>query len=497
MRHLLISALFSVVSLVADTSSDFLLSSLAWSDRYWDEQAGFVRSLDGSSRHLVRETSWYALGLLQRDRAGDRPRAVKALEAVLSKQFHERDERWDGTFYRAPEEPHPTPLAEMWRNYDPNWREFIGATFALVLFNHRKQIPPQLATRLEASILSAIAGEIHERRLSTRYTNISLMYGFLWNYGATSLGRKDWIGPSEEWIDIVYRQFKEYGAFDEFNSPTYYGVDLYGLALWRVHGSTTAVREKGAEMETGLWRSIASFYNAGLKNIAGPYDRSYGMDMHKYVNLAGLWMRTLLEEDQAPFPPLKEPLEHGNDLLFAPCVVSLGAIIPAEALAALRKFPGEHQVKQELPGNRVATAWIGERLMLGAEFTGGTRDAGSPGNQFHPATIHWRMPDGDIGWVRLIQCPRVDAKAARNVLTITTTRGDSRFRVFAPPHDRNIAALAVKLTNSSWKLPGLTVSVDTDATGFDAEHDGDYLVITYRNATRLRLIADLESARVN
>ena len=54
--------------------------------------------------------------------------------------------------------------------------------------------------------------------------------------------------------------------------------------------------------KVALWTDIADFYHPGLRNIAGPYDRSYGMDMETYVAFSGLWMRALLPADKAPFP---------------------------------------------------------------------------------------------------------------------------------------------------------------------------------------------------
>jgi hypothetical protein len=475
-------------------SRALLLSALEWGDRNWDEPAGLMRSLDSRGggdppRHLVRETSWYALGLLQRGGGGDRERAIRALNGVLDKQFHEPGKRWDGTFYRAPEEQHPTATAEMWNDYDPNWREFIGTTFAIILLDWREKLPPQLAKRMEDSIQSAIEGEMHEGRLKPGYTNIALMYGFLWNHAATHWNHKEWIRPSEDWIAAVNRGFREYNAFEEFNSPTYYGVDLYGLALWRVHGSSQEIRDMGAGIEATLWRSIASSYHAGLKNIAGPYDRSYGMDMRRYLSLTGLWMRTVLPSDAAPFPVLKEPLEHANDLMFAPCAVSLGTKIPADAMKNFREFLGERLVRQEIPGHRVATAWLGTTVMLGGEFTGMTRDAGTYRSQFHPATVHWKTPDGDVGWIRLVQCPREDASADRNMLTIMTAAGDSRFRI-------SVAGLqATKITLDHWTLPGLSVKIETDARGGDVSPGDQYVEVVYRGATRFLLKTTPASAR--
>ncbi|MDQ2948374.1 MAG: hypothetical protein M3Y27_20965, partial [Acidobacteriota bacterium] len=433
----------------------------------------------------VRETSWYALGLLQRDRPGDRARAIRALDAVLGQQFHEPGERWDGTFYRAPEEAHPPPTAQMWTDYDPNWREFIGTTFALILLDHRTQLPPELTLRLGKSIQQSIAGEIQENRLKASYTNISLMYGFLWNYAAKQFNRPEWIRPSENWTRAVYQGFKEHNAFNEFNSPTYYGVDLYGLSLWRVHGGTPAIRQMGADMEAALWRSIAQFYHAGLKNMAGPYDRSYGMDMRRYVSLLGLWLRTVLPANTAPFPELREPLEHADDLMFAPCAVSVATKIPEDAMAHFRKFQGERLVEQRITGERVATAWIGKDVLLGAESTGFTKESGSPRSQFHPVTIHWTVPSGaqkeDVGWIRLIQSPRINARAERDKITITAI-GDARFRISAPGLQPS------RIVRDHWVLPGLTVDVDTDARSAEVVPGDGYVDVVYHQATRYKLI---------
>ena len=108
----------------------------------------------------------------------------------------------------------------------------------------------------------------------------------------------DWKKQSTEWTEAVYKLYKQYGAFFEYNSPTYCGVDIYGLALWRSYGSTPRIRSIGSEMEAGLWRDIATLYQPELRNISGPYDRAYGMDMESYVSVDGVWMRTVLDAKQ-------------------------------------------------------------------------------------------------------------------------------------------------------------------------------------------------------
>jgi hypothetical protein len=49
------------------------------------------------------------------------------------------------------------------------------------------------------------------------------------------------------------------------NRRSNFGVDLYGLALWRSYGSTPRLRACGSEMEAGLWRDIANLYQPELR----------------------------------------------------------------------------------------------------------------------------------------------------------------------------------------------------------------------------------------
>jgi len=460
-------------------------ASMHWDEQFFDPAIHLVRRPAGGQhdtlalRHLVRESSWYALGLLMRDAPGDRQRASGILDAVLQQQFRTRGVRWYGTFRRSPEEPDPTAKTEMWRGYDPNWREFIGTTFALILREYPERIPPTLAKRLYASIDLALQGEIDERRLAPGYSNIALMYGFLWDFAAQHDQNAVWQKQSAGWVESVYRLFKQHESFEEYNSPTYYGVDLYGLALWRDLGSSGRMRSLGSEMEQTLWRDIADFYQPGLRNIAGPYDRSYGMDMESYVSLVGVWMRTALDASIAPLPELNATTDHLADIWLAPHMALLGTRIPPDALTHMKQFQGDHLVHKQITDQRVATAWVGHDVLLGGESTSLTKDSGTT-TQFHPATVQWRTPTGPIGWMRLVQSPPVDASADRHGLTIAT-KGTIRLRLHAK------GLVAARITARAWDLPGMRVDVDSDAKGFALEARDDEVDVIYPAMTRMRL----------
>jgi hypothetical protein len=488
------------IASLSKNSREIFQLAMQWGDRYWDPQTKFLRlpmssystgsiliGLPGYSNpagpatgghFLVRDSSWYALGLLLRDQSGDRDRAAQILRAVLKEQYREPGKPWDGTFRRTPEEQ-PGSNAVMWRGYDPNWREFIGTSFALLLNEYPDRIPPDLAAAMLESINYAVAGEIKQGRLQPTYTNISLMYGFLWHFAAVRGQRPDWVAPAVQWQETVYKLFKQYGAFFEYNSPTYAGTDLYALALERDYGFTPRMRSIGSEMEAGLWRAIADFYNANLRNVSGPYDRSYGMDMQSYVSVVGLYLRTVLDADQAPLTKFDPPVDHVADLFFVPEIVILDTEIPPDAMKSFRSFPGEHQVRRQITDQRIATAWIGKTVIYGGEITGKTKDVGAR-SQFHPVTVQWQTPSGKIGWIMLTQCPPIDASADKKKIVISTT-GDVSFRISAP------GITSSDVIAGRWTLPGLTVRVATDSQGFTVQPQAQFVDLKYAGITKMKL----------
>ena len=439
-------------------------------DASYDPQAHLVlHPHDGHpgvlGKYMVRESSWYALGLLIRDRAGDhsadQQRALDLLNAVLDQQYLDPSRRWFGTFKRTPEEPMPADQDIAFRGYDPNWRHFIGTTFQMILIEYPARLPAPLQQRMYSAIDAAITGEMHDGRLIPAYSNIALMYGALWNFAAQHDANSDWLTQSAAWNEEVFRLFSLYNTFSEFNAPTYYGVDLYGLALWREYGSTSRMRQMGSTMEAGLWTDIADFYQPDLRNLAGPWDRAYGMDMSVYVTPLGVWMRTLLPAAKAPLPEHVELTTFQiADLWFAPQVALLGTQVPPAALAKIRRFSSPHLVVRTIDSQRTATSWLGKDAIWGGEFTSRTKDTGNR-TQFHPVDAQWHMPSGQIGWIQLTRSPDLDAVADSGGVTIATD-GDVSFRIFTGNDQPTI-------TRSNWTLSGFNAAIDTDAASFSTQ----------------------------
>lgn len=313
--------------------------------------------------HMTPQSAWYAVDLLAR---GEDARARRVIDELCKLQYDEPGAIWHGTFARFAEWPHPQEGAVEWVDYDPNWRQFIGTTFRL--------IERTFGLDLHEPIDLAIAGEPADR-VTPRYSNIALM--------------KAWLEVDETFAAEIVRLFHENGAFEEYNSPTYYGIDLYALALWRVHPPTPQFKVWAEQIEATLWADIARWYHPGLRNLCGPYSRAYGMDMSQYVGLLGLWL------PEPVVPDLDRPFEHSHDLLLGPVIALLGG---GRASRSDGRSDPDHLdferglVSQRISDTRVATGWLGDDVMMGGESGGTYRAQG----QYHPATVHWTD-----GWLRV------------------------------------------------------------------------------------------------
>lgn len=417
--------------------------SMTWMDKLWDETALLLKSPDTHTFYTVRNSVWYALGLLQR---GDNERAYQIIHSVLRYQYNTPGTVFHGTFKRSPLEPDPPANPIEWKDYDPNWREFICTVFLLILKDFKS--PQELKNLMWSSIYLAAEGA-YQRNVKAHYSNIALMSAFLLDHAGLYFQKSEWRHRAKTLVQNIYGLFSVNNTFWEYNSPTYYGVNLYALALWRKYGLSTSFTELGTLMEEKLWQDIAQFYHADLRNLCGPYDRSYGMDMTQYIGLVGLYIALAVLPEKAPVPDPTTNFGHADDFMFAPIVTHVSTNIPPNVIPDLQRFGQQRQLERIIEENRIATAYLSPRLMLGAETPHPSR---LPNEQFHAATAHWLLPEGNIAHLRILCNATFKASVNQNVMCLQAdTPRQLIFEIHAgglEPHMLQAQQLA---------LPGLTI----------------------------------------
>ncbi|WNS46794.1 hypothetical protein [Paenibacillus sp. MMS20-IR301] len=499
-------------------------------DSFYDAEMELLIDEERSDRHNTRSSAHYALGLLIRGGEGDLELACRLLRRVMALQFNAPDEIYHGTFRVSPqaalppagnyawkkfapgftyflsettdkigrrlgsalsrEISHVLPefderrirqalqaavdevLPPVWASYDPNWREFIASTFAVILEEFSDVLPGELIMLMEASMELAVAASI-DRRLSDAVpmnTNIELMHIFIVHYYGHRFAREDWISHAGREAAAFLAAYNEFGSVAEFNTTTYYGVDLTVLGLWRTYGKSAGFRETAQVLERGLWRNIAMFYHPLLENLSGPFSRAYEMEMTGHSSI-GVFLYLALG---AGYEHLAAPnCETTHD----PLIALAGVRIPAELLPVFTGFGGSRRAEKQFrelcerdkPGeNRnlcTAAAWIEESRMLGA--MSGSRNTNG---QMHPATIHWSHTDGSRYYLRLIRREKgkswnshlrgitFEAAAEKDLLAVSV-RLDTEVPVEVLFEITGTGLAAAAISSGYWALPGLGCSI--------------------------------------
>lgn len=492
----------------------------------YDEALGLVR-VGPESQPSARDSMYAALGLMIL--GTDQERACSICEAVLDLQLNAPGEIWHGCFRHHPGESLPPPmpfdwhrlnlegrffgdlawerltgryeqlLADstlsptareeaarllfralretvpvVWDTYEPNLREFIGMVFAMLLEHFEDRLPVSLVRRLEESGRQLMIGSIARAQsdFTPLNTNIRIMYIFLLDWFSRRLGEPSWMEESLREARNMLAEYREFHAVAEFNSPTYYGVDLSTIGFWRRYGSNEELRTLGTELEEGLWRDAADFYNPEMRNFCGPYSRNYEMEMHIHTCFCDL-MYLGLGAERFPWHPFSEesicnPLLVLGQVRIPEDVIPLltGKCVPRALKRSFRELSerGDPACRRALC---TAMAYITPALMIGT-----LSGSENPSHQLHPLTVFWRSGDG-IGTIRLLRSlPDGRMNHLHTVLfngSLENTRihmqvdnqtgqdVDIYFEIACEgiPEDR--------ILPDRWDLPGLTVRLSADA----------------------------------
>lgn len=104
----------------------------------------------------------------------------------------------------------------------------------------------------------------------------------------------------ENYATAILDLFNRADTLSEFNSGTYTGVSLFALSLWSKYMPDDSVmKQNGPRMMKHTWEAVSQLWHPQLKNIAGPWDRSYGFDMNRYLSLMALHFWNIIGKENS------------------------------------------------------------------------------------------------------------------------------------------------------------------------------------------------------
>jgi len=274
--------------------------------------------------HSVRETALGAFLDLEDDNV---ERALTAIGNVLAAQYPESSRPWSGTFPVTAEQPAPPgDDAVEWVHYDPNWRQFVGCILAMCALHHGGELPVSTLEGIDAALLRCVRGE-PATSIPPWYTNPNLMHAWLLGHVGERRGDATLRAAGEARRAAIVERFERHGDVDEYNSPTYDGIDLWALGLWVTQPPAVGFRSSGAAILERMTRRISTLFHPRFGTTAGPYLRAYGLQPQRYVSLAGLCAHLAGERADSVLPATLDPdTVHVHDLYFLPV---LARVAPA------------------------------------------------------------------------------------------------------------------------------------------------------------------------
>jgi hypothetical protein len=198
----------------------------------------------------------------------------------------------------------------IYNSWDPNWRGFVGTTLVVMLEEFSHLLPQDVQTYMVESLYNTTIGDsyrvggVDDDNLYPAYSNPSIMRAFVSGWVGRRVNDSNMTVAGEAYARDIIDLFERDNTLSEFNSGTYAGVSLFALTLWAKYmPQDSLMGQHGPDMIRHTWTSLGELYNANLKNVAGPWDRSYGFDMNRYLSILALQMWTIVGKDKAPIHP--------------------------------------------------------------------------------------------------------------------------------------------------------------------------------------------------
>jgi hypothetical protein len=245
-------------------------------DRFWDQVAKHDPPAKMGLRGLFAD-------MLAEARSGKHPERFERLcDIAALAQNHD------------PKSPTYGNIKWTWRDKgvtDQNAIDFCMQDGALLWLKHRNAVPPQAQTKLRNLIVLGIEGCLRHR-VTFSYTNITILNAANLIVLGEMFERPEVTDEGLRRLEGLCMWTWAYGTH-EYDSPTYYGVDLNGLQFIQAHAKSERARRTAIGLLEVFWTDVALNWFPGAEKLGGAHSRSYDYlrglgDLDHNVALSGL-----------------------------------------------------------------------------------------------------------------------------------------------------------------------------------------------------------------
>jgi len=232
---------------------------------------------------------------------------------------------------------------------DENATEFATESWGTLLLRHGGLLSSSFRSKMLAHVPAAIAAlkrhtsDSNPKKVEVNYTNIYLLNSS--NLLLLGAAIKD--TPTIQQAALQFRNWLRHVStfgIHEYDSPTYYGVDLKALEIAYSNTLDPALRKTLKLSLDYLWTDIAANYFPGRMSLSGPHSRDYDFLTGRGSVGMNLWIEGWSEKSNTKKADLQ-------------------TVVLLEALSSPSAYhPNESIIKiAELPEKLVSTTWGKEK----------------------------------------------------------------------------------------------------------------------------------------
>lgn len=241
---------------------------------------------------------------------------------------------------------------------------------------------------------------------------------------------------AKEWTAQATSLWDQHDTPGEFNSPTYAGITLMALGLAQYCPVESLIYKVAPKLIASIWRSLGmphtsiscralledgtdglgETYNPSLRNVAGPWDRTYGYCMTQYYASIAVPIAAITScYSTAPMPRPLNGSAHYSDGALIPMQILVSPYVEAPIAndtTLISKFktlyrPHMYEPKSIFPPHdkkpREYSFYLGDGLNVGGVSYDEDQLGGPKGivDQFVPGVVQWDSGrhGGGVGWM--------------------------------------------------------------------------------------------------
>lgn len=308
--------------------------SMAWMDKFFDPNLYQLYDLESKAamNHETLPSVWYAVGLLARNgnNGKDVSNAESIISYVIADQYNNPADLWYGDYTREPEEPHVGTdfyPPKLYGSFDPNWRGFVGLSFITMYEEFGHLLSEPLKDLMLESLHNCSVGDSYREggvngdNLYPSYSNSAIMRAIGTGWTGRHTGDNNMTQAGENYAKQIIELWDMYNTLSEFNSATYTGISLFGLTLWcKYMPDDSILAQRGPDILRGVWNTTAQLWHADMRNLAGPWDRSYSFDMTIHLGHLSLFLASIIGRESVGLHQYPEIMSHARDWAWAPLI---------------------------------------------------------------------------------------------------------------------------------------------------------------------------------